>query len=205
LITQIVLVRHGQTDWNHARRIQGGGSDIPLNIRGAAQAEGLARRLSAEGAAAIYSSDLQRAMSTATVIARNVGLEVTPEPDLREIEGGTLEGQTLGDLGRRLDELLVRGDEQAARTGVSPFGSETLAHLQQRAWPAVQRIAGRHPGGTVLLVTHYFVILSVVCAVLELPLWQVGRFRMSVGSVSRVNFEDAFPRLVLFNDTSHLE
>jgi broad specificity phosphatase PhoE len=199
--TRIILVRHGQTDWNVERRVQGGGSNPPLNDAGRQQAENIAMRLAHEDVSAIYSTPLQRGRDTARAIARHHGLEVTTEPALREIEAGELEGVTLAELGHHFSQLLVRYDGDRVEYTRAP-GGESLPEVQQRGWETVQRLAAANPNQTLVLVSHYFVILSIICTVLELPLAQVGRLRMSTGSISIVSLDGSQARLELFNDTA---
>ena len=87
-MVKVILVRHGETDWNRARRIQGGNSDTQLNQNGRQGAESLALRLKPEKIQAIYTSPLQRARETAQAIAQYHQLEVKIEPTLKEIEVG---------------------------------------------------------------------------------------------------------------------
>ena len=84
-MTKIILARHTETDWNQMRRIQGGGSNVPLNEKGLNQAELLAQRLKGEEIQAIYSSPLKRTLDTANIIAGYHNLEVKPEPAFKEI------------------------------------------------------------------------------------------------------------------------
>ena len=90
-LVQVILVRHGETDWNKARRVQGGNSDTQLNQSGKEQAESLALRLKQEEVQAIYSSPLLRALDTAQAIARHHQVEVQIEPALKELNVGDLE------------------------------------------------------------------------------------------------------------------
>ncbi len=103
---KIILVRHGETDWNRVKRVQGGSSNTPLNDIGREQAKGLAAMLAKEKICAVYSSPLERALVTAKGIAGVHGLEVITEPSLREIEAGELEGVLSSELGRRFSEFL---------------------------------------------------------------------------------------------------
>ena len=142
-MTTILLVRHGETDWNLARRIQGH-SDRPLNETGREQARELADALASEPIDAVYSSDLARAHETARIVAERRGLEVTAIPDLRERDFGTWEGLTG-------DEIFERFP--GAKTGTWGDG-ETREELAVRVLASLQRIAHTHPQGRVLVVSH---------------------------------------------------
>ena len=201
-LVRVILVRHGETDWNQSRRIQGGGSDTPLNERGKEQAESLALRLKSERIQAVYSSPLQRARDTAQAIARYHQLEVGIEPSLKEIEVGELEGTPITEIGKHLDQLLT-ADRQGEAPPRMP-GGESVTEVQQRAWSTIKRLVDKHPDGVLVAVSHYFVILTIICSVLNLPLSQIGRFRIGAGSISTVTFEAQTTRLALFNDRCHL-
>ena len=196
---KIILVRHGETDWNRELRIQGGSSDTPLNEKGRRQAEDLALRLNRDRIQAVYSSPLKRALETAETIARYHQLGVVAEPSLREIEAGTLEGVTTGELGKRFSEVLTQD-------GVSKKipGGESLAELQQRCWGAIQHLSQKHTDCDLVVVSHYFTILSIICSALKLPLSRITRLRLSTGSISVINLDGKEARLELFNDTGCL-
>ena len=198
-MARIILIRHGKTDWNRELRIQGGSSDTPLNEEGRQQAENMASRLSQRSIRAIYSSPLKRATETARIIAHHHDLEVVIEKSLREIEAGRLEGVTSAELGRRFSELLTK-DGVSYRVP----GGESLADLQQRSWGFIQQINHKHPDGELVIVSHYFTVLTIICSALTLPLYHITRFRLSTGSISIINLDEKEARLELFNDTGYL-
>lgn len=142
-MTTFLLVRHGQTDWNLERRVQGH-ADRPLNETGRAQAHALADELDGTTIDAVYSSDLARALETARILGRRLGLPVAVTPDLREKHFGTWEGLTD-------QEVLSRFPH--AREG--PWGDgETTDEMTERVVAGLRRIAAAHPGGQVLVVAH---------------------------------------------------
>jgi broad specificity phosphatase PhoE len=142
-MTTILLVRHGETDWNAQRRVQGH-SDTPLNETGREQARALAGELAEERIDAVYSSDLVRAHETARIVAESHGLAVIAIPDLRERHFGTWEG--LSD-----EEILERFPEAADGT----WGDGESRHeMARRVFDALQRIADTHPDGRVVVVSH---------------------------------------------------
>lgn len=142
-MTTILFARHGETDWNLERRVQGH-ADRPLNETGRTQAEALADDLAGTTLDAVYSSDLGRALETARIVGRRLGLPVTALPALRERHFGTWEGLTDS-------EVLARFPQ--AREG--PWGDgETTDEMSERVLGALRRIATEHPGGTVLVVGH---------------------------------------------------
>lgn len=212
-LLEVMLVRHGETEWNRLHRVQGGGSDIPLNETGRRQAAALGKRLAGTPVRAVYSSPLERARHTAQAVAALHRLEVEVVPEFAELDVGELEGVEVGRIGRRLDELMgERGpDDPAPPPGMPVFGKvayiggESLEELQARAWGALQRVASLYSEGTIVVVSHYFVILSIVCAVIGLPLERIGRFRLGGGSLSTVVFDGKVTRLTRLGETGHLE
>ena len=135
-MTTLLLVRHGETDWNAEGRLQGH-TDRPLSDFGRSQARRLAAELEHEGIDAVYSSDLARARETAEIVGERLGLPVVLDPDLREKDWGNWEGLTA-----------------VERDRVEFAGESTEAH-QKRMLRALQRIAEHHPDGArVLVVTH---------------------------------------------------
>lgn len=134
-MTELILVRHGETDWNAEGRLQGH-TDRPLSGYGREQARQLADELSGEELDAIYASDLARARETAEIVGERLHLPVVLDPDLREKNWGTWEGLT-----------------PPERVGIELVGESTETHTR-RMLAALGRIAARHPHGRVLVVTH---------------------------------------------------
>jgi len=196
---KIILVRHGETDWNRELRIQGGSSNTPLNEKGKRQVANLALRLSKNRIQAIYSSPLQRALDTAEAIAGYHQVEVVVELSLREIEVGVLEGVTTKELGRRFSEILTK-DGVLKKVP----GGESLAELQERSWGIIQHLSQKYTDGDMVVVSHYFAILSIVCSVLMLPLSHITRLRLDTASISVINLDNQMARLELLNDTGYM-
>ena len=167
--TTIALVRHGQTDWNVQRRVQGS-TDVPLNATGRAQAADAVERLAADGSwHAVVTSPLARAADTASVIAEGLGLP-RPEPvaALAERRYGALEGLTTAERARlRSLSVYVRG-------------LESRSSVADRAISALLGIAETHPGRSVVAVTHGGVIQAVL---LQLGLPRPGSGAIANGSV----------------------
>ena len=134
-MTELLLVRHGETDWNAAGRLQGH-TDRPLSDYGRGQARRLAEELAGEELDAIYASDLARACETAEIVAERIHLPVVLDPELREKDWGNWEGLT-----------------STERLGVDLVGESTESH-QKRMLAALGRIAAENPDGRVLVVTH---------------------------------------------------
>lgn len=174
--TDLVVLRHGQTDWNLEHRFQGH-ADIPLNARGIGQAEAAASALKGEHFDAVYSSPLARAMQTAELLCPSA--DIHTDPRLMEINVGSWAGHTW-------DEIIEKmpGYEDKYANGIdfrrSPTG-ETLADIVARGLPAVEEIAERHRGGTVLVVSHGLLLNRVLHAMLGLE----GRVLGGLGNAHR--------------------
>jgi broad specificity phosphatase PhoE len=172
-VTELLLVRHGETDWNAQQRWQGQGvDDPPLNAAGVAQAEALAESLRGEHLAAVYSSDLRRALETAEIVAAMLELDVVPLPGLREIDVGSWSGLTRTQLEERFPEQLARHRES---WGSGWEGGERIEDLTTRVVEAIQRIAADHPDDRVLAVTHGGVIRALTAHALAVPFTDFSR------------------------------
>lgn len=174
--TRVFAIRHGETAWNAASRIQGQ-LDIPLNERGRWQAQRLALALADEGIDAIYASDLQRAHDTAAPLAAACGRRIVDDGGLRERAFGAFEGFTF-------DEIAARWPAQGVRwrrrePDFEPAGGESLQAFYARAVGAAARLADAHRGQTIAMVAHGGVLDCLYRAATGLQLqaprtWQIG-------------------------------
>jgi broad specificity phosphatase PhoE len=199
--TRLILVRHGQTEWNRDRRVQGH-TDTPLDEVGRAQAERVARRLAEEPIAAVYASDLSRAQETAQRIAAPRGLRIETSPLFREAHYGLWEGMTVAEIEAQYPEAYLRWREDSLRNR-APEG-ETLEELQQRALAGAAEILIAHGGESVVVVAHGGSIRSLICGLMGWPLAAHRQLRLDNASISRVEYGPYGPALVSFNDTCHL-
>lgn len=178
----IIMVRHGQTDWNHEQKYQGH-CDIPLNDTGREQARDLARILQRETIDAVYSSDLSRAIETAEIISTPLSLKVKPDPRLREMSFGLWEGQTFSEIYRDYPDQFEEWFKHTNDYTVP--GGESVNSLLERIRSFMDDIKDRY-NGTVLLVTHGGVIRSFLFSVLgqdPRELWENG---LEPGAVIRL-------------------
>ena len=200
---RFILVRHGQTDWNSQFRVQGQ-SDIPLNGNGIRQAEALALRLKDELLDAIYTSPLKRASRTAEAIGRFHKVEIQTIDDLKELDTGDLDGFYYPDIKTECPEFSRVWINDAASARLP--GGESLPELQNRVWACVEDIRKKCQNlTTVLLVSHFFAISTILCKVFEMSLSDMRRFRMSVSGISALDFSGGMIKLESFNDTCHLQ
>jgi 2,3-bisphosphoglycerate-dependent phosphoglycerate mutase len=149
--TRFCLIRHGETDWNGEKRIQGQ-IDIDLNAAGEAQATALRPALAGHGFAAVYSSDLVRAWRTAQLATAGLGLAVSPAPTLRERHFGVLQGITSHEASLQYPE--VHRHHQARTPDYDCEGGESLVVFAARVLAGLEILAAHHVGESVLGFTH---------------------------------------------------
>ena len=181
---QIVLVRHGATDWNLEHRCQGS-TDRELSETGIQQAEAIAACLTHETFHGIYASDLRRARQTAHLISRPHKLPVVVERDIRELDHGELEGLTFADIKTHYGDFLTRWRSEPAELQVP--GGERLSDVAERAWQGLNCIAGRHRfGENIVVVSHNFPIVGIICRVTGTHLNHYRTFHLDPCGISRL-------------------
>lgn len=156
-MTQIILIRHGETDWNTKGRWQGQ-EDVPLNQRGHQQAQQVARALSKTHIDAIYTSDLIRALDTAKPLAQCTGLPIQLDSRFREIHQGEWQGLLISEIQGRYADLFKRRTDNPLE--VAPPGGETVRQVWERVRQALNEIVRKHPAHTVAIVSHGFVLAT---------------------------------------------
>ena len=188
-MTLLYLVRHGETDWNRARRIQGS-TDIVLNDRGREQAAASGRLLARRQWDAIYASPLSRAFETASIIAAEVGLAAPAVVEaIVERNYGEAEGLT----GDEMDRMFPGGADVPGR--------ESREEVAARALAALHSLAAAHPGGALIVVSHGGLIRTVLNAVGRSPITDPIRN----GSVHSFRHADGGLELIAFDDPIELE
>lgn len=205
-MTEILLIRHGETAWNAIKRLQGH-LDIPLNAEGERQAAALGRALANEGLDAVISSDLQRARQTAEAIATPRGMTVSSDRGLRERCYGGFEGMLYADIGARYPEAYAawqaRDIDARFPQGVHP--AETLREFSQRAVEAIMRVAGVGKCRKVALVTHGGVLECAYRAAHGLGFAHARDFDIFNASINRFSWDGAALRLLQWGDIDHLK
>jgi broad specificity phosphatase PhoE len=201
---RIHFLRHGQTAMSRADVFCGGQLDPPLTEDGLAMAEAFAHAYRDAEWRAIYSSPLNRAMSTAAPLARLLAMSVEKREELAELHYGQWDGKTADEISRTNHVEYERWVADPAWN--PPTGGETAVALAQRMTRAVEEIASAYDDGNVLVVSHKASIRVVLCALLGVD---VGRFRYRfgcpVGSVSIVEFGAHGPLAATVADRSHLD
>lgn len=163
------LIRHGQTDWNLTGRWQGQAPDAPpLNEAGRAQALAVRDQLKNGHFTAIYSSDLLRSRQTAQLLAEPLGLNVTLEPRLREMDLGDWEGMPSEEIKDRFPKELAERVRDPMNTRAP--GGESPKEVAKRVIAAVDEISVRHCGEPVLIVAHGISLAVILCLARGIPL-----------------------------------
>lgn len=205
-ITNIVLIRHGETAWNKERRLQGH-IDIGLNEEGLRQARALAGALARESFDAVYASDLQRAHQTAGAVAGLHRLTVQNDPGLRERCYGGFEGLLYAEIEQRYPREFAAWQARDI-DGVMPSGvreAETFRQFYQRSIDAILAIAARHPGQTIALVAHGGVLECAYRAALGLSLETPRDFPVMNASINRFTAADGKLALTSWGEVDHLQ
>ena len=201
-MTEIILVRHGETDWN-ASEIFRGRADVGLNETGQKQAEALGAYLSREKIEFIYSSPLKRAIDTAEAIARYQALEVNTIENLIDFHFGDWQGLSLRDVSERYPELYRDWEDTPEQVRIP--GGESLADVRNRALPFIEDAIMRCGEGRVVFVSHRIVNKVLVCALLGMELSHFWNIRIDLGGLTRFSCGDGRLVLTRHNDTSYLE
>lgn len=178
-MTEMWLVRHGQTDWNLAKIVQGH-SDIPLNETGITQARELAAKLSETHFDALYASDLLRAQQTAQILAETLHLDVILDSRLREIRQGDWEGHAILEIIEKYPDDFIGKNDNPNKP--SAPGAESVAEVVTRMVAAANELHARHNGQRLLLVTHGFAIASLYCVANGIPIREVAAYIPDNGS-----------------------
>ena len=204
---QVYLVRHGETQWNAERRIQGQ-SDSPLTAKGELQAVQVGERVRSYGITHVIASDLGRTQRTAEIIADACGCGVTLDARLRELDMGILEQRHLDSLSAQEEEwrrLVVNGTPN----GRIPEG-ESMQELSERMRAGLTACLNLPAGSRPLLVSHGIALGCLVSTILGLPAWAERRLRLRNCSISRVDYQESLwlaPGWVVetAGDISHLD
>jgi len=200
--TEVTIVRHGETEWNRTGRLQGH-RQIALNQRGRDQARAVAEYLSAVRFDAVFSSDLVRALGTAETIAALNSRKVIPDPRLREWRLGVLTGLTHGEAGARYPEAYAIYREGISDTPLP--GGESPGQRHQRVISAVSRLAERHSGGRILIVTHGGPLDDCYRHATAMPLLAPKDFQLYNAGINRFLIDTAGWHLESWGEIEHIE
>jgi 2,3-bisphosphoglycerate-dependent phosphoglycerate mutase len=200
--TQIIIVRHGQTQWN-IRKIRQGHLDSELTDKGVAQARALGQRLARESFTALYSSDLGRALHTARMIAAVTGHEIVTDERLRERHLGVFQGLSGDEIKDKHPEE-YRLHRTLGPEYVIP-GGESVRQQVARNVDCLDEIALKHPGEKVVVVTHGGVVSGLFRHALDIPLDAPRRFEFVNAGLNVFAYEEGHWILRTWGDVSHLD
>lgn len=200
--TQICLVRHGETEWNAERRIQGQ-IDIGLNETGVRQAMAAGRWLKSAGIVALYSSDLKRAWTTAQSIGAELGLVPTPVPEMRERRYGVFEGLTYDEAKANHPEGYAAFEGRNADYDFE--NGESLVTMFDRVTGKLKELAARHPGVTIAIVLHGGVLDIINRFVRGNSLEMPRDFLIPNAGINWIATVDGLWSLKTWGETDHLE
>ena len=200
--TKVILIRHGETEWNLSGRWQGH-ADSPLSERGVSQAVALGERMSKESLDHFYTSDLERAQHTSRLVGEPSGWAANPVESLRERDLGVLEGLTT-------DEMLQKhpSEYQSFRNDGPDYqvpGGESFRQFCDRCSQALEEVSARHPGERIGLVTHGGFLGAIFRYVLKIPLDAERNYVLLNCSINRLEKTDKGWNLVSWGDIAHLD
>jgi broad specificity phosphatase PhoE len=199
----MILVRHGQTEWNRVERFRGR-ADVPLNQTGLDQAAATGRRIAAGWRpVAFYSSPLSRAVRTAEAGAHHFDLPVTVYDGLADIDYGEWQGLTPEQAKQKWPQAVTAWYESPHLACIP--GGESLDQLRRRAMIAVVELAGRHPGETIVLVGHTVINRIILLGVLGLGNDRFWHLRQDTCAINVFEAHQGDYILVSLNDTCHLQ
>ena len=200
-MSRLLLVRHGDTELNSAERYWGR-SDVKLSAAGIGQAERLRDRLAVEKIDAVYSSNLERALVTAEIIASSHQLAVITCAELREVNFGQLEGLNFSEISRFYPEVAKLWAERS--TKLKYPGGESLVEFNTRVSKFLSRLDKHTVGETILIVAHAGVLRTLVCQLLGIDPHRRWQIRLDLASLSILETHQQGAILSLLNDVSHL-
>lgn len=206
-MTDIILIRHGETAWNAIRKLQGH-LDIPLNAEGTRQAKALALALETEKLDAIISSDLQRAVQTAGEIARLQGISTRIDTGLRERCFGGFEGMLYSELPLRYPEAYAvwrsRDPDSNFPASDTDNTGESIRQFHERCITTIAHYARQFTGKKIALVAHGGVLECAYREARHLPLNAEREITIYNASINRFRFDDGVFGLVQWGDIAHL-
>jgi probable phosphomutase (TIGR03848 family) len=199
-ITYVLLIRHGENDWVGTDRLAGRTPGVHLNDKGHSQSARLAELLATQPVTAVYSSPLERCLETATPVAAALGVTVTPEPDVLEVDYGEWQGGTLKELAKTPEWQLVQHNPSSFQFP----GGESLHQVQTRAVWTVERIVRAHPNQLVAIFSHGDVIRTTLAHYMGTPLDLFQRISIGTASVSALAFFGVRPMVLFTNYVTEL-
>jgi broad specificity phosphatase PhoE len=187
MLTELWLVRHGQTDWNLEGRYQGG-ADTLMNLYGIEQVQGIIPQLEKIHFDALYTSHLQRAYQSAEILAQALKLKIILDERLREISLGEWEGMLFTDIKQQYASEIE--ERQRNPLAFRPPGGETIGEVAARMAAAADDISRQFPGGVVLVVSHGLALSTLFCQATGLPFDDVFQIHPDNAHPLRICWKD---------------
>jgi len=200
-MTELILLRHGETDWNRELRFQGH-VDVGLNAVGMEQARRLALRLAGETAHRLYASDLLRAQQTAQPVAQQLGLAMVSEPALREQRFGRVDGMSVDDIKAQHPQAW-EGWLRFHEDYCMPEG-ESTRQFHARVMDAVRRLIAAHASETLVVVTHGGVLDMIYRTARSLGLNGPRQSEIPNAGLNRVRVREGGIEILAWADIGHL-
>jgi probable phosphoglycerate mutase len=199
---RLIIVRHGESEWNRIHRYQGQ-LDAPLSDLGLRQAQALAARLKGESIQHIYTSPLLRAANTAEAIAANhPGVPFTRSDALLEIHHGEWQGKYAEEVVAQYSVGLAEWRAHPTRSQMP--GGESFTNILKRSLDFLEQIIAEHAGQTILLSTHDVVVKILVADALGMNMDRINRIWVTNASISVIEYGDDLPYLVSLSEACHL-
>lgn len=198
---KIIIVRHGQTNWNILGKVQGQ-EDIELNEIGKEQAKKLASKLTKEKIDIIYTSDLKRSYQTAKIISDTINSNIIIDKNLREIHFGNWQGLTLTNIKKDFKKEYIIWRTEPHKLNLP--GAEKLIEVQERMKKIINNVL-RSENQNILIVSHATAIKTLILGILDLDLAKFNNIKIDNTSISIIEYHSTGPIIKLLNDTCHLE
>lgn len=199
---KIYLIRHGESQWNVIRKIQGQ-KDISLTDKGVEQAKLIGDRLTKEKIDKIYSSDLERAYNTAKIIGNKIGINPIPKKDFREINFGVWEGLSNDKMMAEYYDEVYLWRKEPEKLNIQ--GAENLYQVQKRAMDFLNPILANEENQNILIVSHGVTLKTIILDMLNMDLIYFKNLTIDNTGLSIIEFREYNRVLKLLNDISHLK
>jgi 2,3-bisphosphoglycerate-dependent phosphoglycerate mutase len=200
--TKLIVVRHGETQWNIEGRWQGH-DDSPLTLKGRKQAKAVAQCLSKSDFSVIYSSDLGRAFHTAEIISETTGKKIIPDDRLRERHLGVFQGLTLSEMSEKQPEVF-KEYQNSNPDHIIPEG-ESIRQIYTRSIACFNEIAQKHVGEAIVIVTHGGVLNGLVRYVNSISLEAQVMIKLWNAGINTFCYQKGKWELLTFGEINHLK
>lgn len=198
---KIYLIRHGETKWNREQRSQGY-NDIELSDVGRLQAHALVKRLKNEDIDMVFSSSLKRAYETASLIAKDKGINVVKYKEFMEVGMGKWEGLTWNEIKERYPDVssLWRQSPHLAKIP----DAESLIKVRERSMGKLMEIINENTDKNILIASHGITIKTMICAIMGIDISNIHKIKQDNTAVNIFKYDKNGFEILLLNDAHHL-